>query len=122
MKRIPQTQGSALIATMMVLAVIGTATGVAISMTTNQGRLTRSSVDYTKAIAIADSQMERLYADWRARMSLLSVGAKLTQAQLDQLTANMPGNMTVAGRSGCSRDSRRRLGLKARPGLSASYR
>lgn len=95
MKRIPQNQGSALITTMMVLAIIGTATGVAISMTTNQGRLTRSSVDYTKAIAIADSQMERLYADWRARMSLLPVGGKLTQAQLDLLTANVPGNMTT---------------------------
>lgn len=95
MKRIPQNQGSALISTMMVLAIIGTATGVAISVTTNQGRLTRSSVDYTKAIAIADSQMERLYADWRARMSLLPVGAKLTQAQLDELTVNVPGSMTV---------------------------
>ena len=80
---------------MMVLTTVGAITAIAINMTTHQGRLTRSSADYAKAIAVADSQMERVYSDWRARMGQLAVGAKLTQAQLDLLTANRPGSMST---------------------------
>lgn len=95
MKLNSNNQGTALLATMMVLATVGTITGVAINMTNNQGRLTRSSADYAKAIAVADSQLERLYSDWRSRMGQLPVGAKLTQTELDLLTANKPGSMAT---------------------------
>lgn len=104
--------GGVLIATIVILIVIVSLTGIAISITANQGRMSRSSVRHSRALALVDSQMERLFDDWRNLMNTLPLGQKPTVTQIDNLNFPLPSSPTAVhpGFAGVSGDFLASLG------------
>ena len=77
---------------MVVLTFIVAITAVAVSMTSHQGRLSRSSMQHSRSIALVDSQSERMFNDWRLLMNTMPLGQKPTAAQIDALNLPLPAS------------------------------
>ena len=92
MKTPIRQQGSVLVTTIVVMTLIITVTAVAVSMTSHQGRLSRSSMQHSRSIALVDSQSERMFNDWRTLMNTMPLGQKPTAAQIDSLNLPLPSS------------------------------
>ncbi len=90
MNRSLKNTGGILTAVILVMAAVVAVTAIAIAMTTHQGRLTRHSAQHSRMIAVVDSQMERLFNDWRSVMISLPPGQKPTAAQLSSIDSPLP--------------------------------
>lgn len=95
MKRILLTRGHTLVPTLIVLVTIVSLVGVAVSFTVQHGRLARDSKELTRAFAVADAELERLYDGWRQTLSTVPLGGKVTTSQLDAIALPVPTAATV---------------------------
>jgi hypothetical protein len=92
MKKLHRQFGGVLVTTIVILVIVVSLTGVAVSITTHQGRMSRSSIEHSRRMAVVDSQMERLYFDWKALMASMPLGQKPTDVQLAALQTTLPSS------------------------------